>query len=72
MEIGFWEVFQENPNGSISPRTTIRVGGVTLSPGVSFTRGVTFGGVDFFNYYGMDLEVDEEGQILILRGFYTH
>lgn len=71
MRIRFWEVFEENPNGSISPRTTIKVGGVILSPGVSFTKGVTFGGVDFFNYYGMDLEVDNVESILVLRGFYT-
>ena len=72
MRIKFWEIFQENPNGSISPRTIIRIGGVTLSPGVSFVKGVTFGGVDFFNYYGMDFEIDKNGTITIIKGIYTN
>ena len=71
MRIGFWDIFKENQNGSISPISTIRVGGVTLSSGVSFTKGVTFGGINFFNYYGMDLEVEEENGIKIIKGIHT-
>ena len=71
MRVRFEEIFKENPNGSISPKTTIRIGGVTLSPGVSFSKGVSFGGVDFFDYYGMDLEVDQEKTIIIVKGFYN-
>jgi hypothetical protein len=73
MKKKFWDVFQQNSNGSISPKKTIKIAGVTLSLGVSFTKGVTFGGIDFFNsnYYGKDLEIEEEGDILVIKGIYT-
>jgi hypothetical protein len=38
--------FKRNPNGSWSPLVGITLNGVTMGPGVSFTPGVSFGGVD--------------------------
>jgi hypothetical protein len=39
--------FQRNPNGSWSPLHPVTVNGVTMGgPGVAFTEGVSFGGVD--------------------------
>ena len=55
MRVSFDQVFQTNPNGSITPRCGVRIGGVTMGPGVTFTRGVSFSGVDIANYEGHDL-----------------
>ena len=44
------DYFVRNANGSWSPRQQVTIqgpnGAVTLSPGVSFTRGVSFNGLD--------------------------
>lgn len=60
MRVSFDEVFETRPNGAITPRGTVRIGGVTMGPGVSFTRGVVFSGVDIANYEGHDLEVEQQ------------
>lgn len=67
MRVSFDQVFQTNPNGSITPRCGVRIGGVTMGPGVTFTRGVSFSGVDIANYEGHDLEVEkqEDGTVVI-------
>jgi hypothetical protein len=71
----FWDLFRENPNGSISPRTTIRIGGITMSPGVAFGKGVVFGGVDIAEHSGRNVATTEEvvnGQtIVVIHGFYV-
>ena len=68
----FNEVFNKNPDGSLSPRQVIRVGGVIFGPGVRFSQGVVFGGVDFFQYQMFDvaLEADAHG-VSEIKGFYT-
>jgi hypothetical protein len=38
--------FVRNPNGSWSPVRPITLNGITMGPGVAFTPGVSFGGVD--------------------------
>jgi hypothetical protein len=38
--------FQRNPNGSWSPVRAVTLNGVMMGPGVAFTPGVLFGGVD--------------------------
>ncbi|MGC1177039.1 MAG: hypothetical protein WA843_03115 [Candidatus Saccharimonadales bacterium] len=58
--VKFWDLFQPNPDGSIQPKKPIKIAGVVLSPSVSFNKGVLFSGVDLFQYYGRDLEVDEQ------------
>lgn len=41
--------FVRNPNGSWSPVRPVTLNGVTMSPGVAFMPGVSFGGVDLAN-----------------------
>lgn len=38
--------FRRNPNGTWTPLQTVQIGGVTMGPGVSFSEGVSFSGVD--------------------------
>lgn len=69
----FYDIFQRNEDGSLTPRRTLRIGGVTFGPGVSFSRGVSFSGIDIFQYQGLDIAgIDLEGEgILEIRGFYN-
>ena len=51
----FLDVFQERPDGSLSPKVIIEINGVTFGPGVVFQKGVSFGGVDFHLYKYVDI-----------------
>lgn len=65
----FLDVFQENPDGSLTPKRLIAVNGITFGPGTSFQRGVAFGGIDFHLYKYRDILADEESGVLVIKGF---
>jgi hypothetical protein len=68
----FSEAFQELPDGSLSPKQPIEVGGTRFGPGVIFTKGVAFGGIDFQLFRGRDLAVElQPDGTLRLIGFYN-
>ena len=46
----FLDIFQENTDGSLTPKRQVHVNGVTFGPGVNFQKGVAFGGIDFHLY----------------------
>jgi hypothetical protein len=66
----FLDVFQENPDGSLTPKRQIYVNGITFGPGTIFQKGVAFGGVDFHLYKYFDIAGTEENNILKIEGFY--
>jgi hypothetical protein len=59
MRVPFHQVFNINPNGSMSTRMTVRIGMATMSPGVSFSAGAIISGVNLFAIQGKDLEVEK-------------
>lgn len=70
MRVPFNTVFLQNTDGSLEPRQRIRVGGVELDPGAKFSHGVTFGGIDFTQFIGHHLEVETDGEVLVVKGIY--
>ena len=71
MRINFFEVFKANPDGSLTPMQTIKIGGVMLGSGsVRFGRGVVFAGVNIFDHHGQDIEVEMLNGIIEIKGFY--
>lgn len=70
MRVSFWQVFRVRPNGAIEPIRVVKIGGVQLSPGVTFGKGVTFGGVDISQFVGNDLEAEERDGILVVTAIY--
>lgn len=67
----FNEIFSENPaDNSLTPIRTIRIGSATFGSSVTFRQGVYFGGVNVFEFKGKDIEADEEGDVLVIKGFY--
>lgn len=71
--INFNQIFnRDETTGTISPRTTVRVGGVTFGPGVNFGPGVLFSGINLSEFVDNDFEVDIEGDVYIIRGIYTN
>ncbi len=70
----FLDIFQEYPDGSLSPKMSIEVNGVIFNSGTIFQKGVVFGGIDFHLYKYKDIAViseeNSEGPLKIF-GFYN-
>jgi len=69
--VNFDTIFVQHPDNSLEPRQRIRVGGVTFGPGVRFSRGVAFGGVDFAQFIGQDLEIETDNDTSVIKGIYA-
>jgi hypothetical protein len=69
-KVNFFEIFQQNPDGSLSPKVKMNVNGIQFGPGVSFSPGVFFGGVDFYKYKNLPVAVEKQGDIFMIKGFY--
>jgi len=66
----FSEIFQENPDNTITPKRNIRIRGAVFGPQVTFGPGVSFGGINIFDFKGFNIEANEEGNVLNITGFY--
>lgn len=70
MKYPFFDLFQENPDGSLKPRKSIYVNGVTFTPDVVLGPGISFAGLDFQQYKYWDIEADLKDEIYFIKGFY--
>lgn len=70
MKIHFTNIFKVYPDGSIEPLRPVMISGVQLGPGVRFTQGVSFGGVDLSLYTQKDLEIENSGGVVVIKGIY--
>lgn len=68
--INFNAIFRVHDDGSIEPLRPVRIGGVQMGPGVRFGRGVSFGGIELFNFVGRDFSAQEENGVLVLLGIF--
>jgi len=66
----FYDIFIENPNGSLTPKIPIRVNNVQFGHGVSFGAGASFGGVNFHQFKHLDIAVEEKNGIYEIKGFF--
>ena len=66
----FSEVFDVQADGFIEPKRRIRVSGAEFGPGVKIGPGNSFGGVDFHQYKNLDIAAQEDGNVLVIRGFF--
>jgi len=70
MRYRFQDIFRENQDGSLTPISHIKIGSANIGPGLSFKDGVSFGGVNIFDFKGKDIEAEQARGVLIIRGFY--
>lgn len=68
--ISFNSVFTQYPDGSLEPTRRVKVGGVEFGPGVRFSKGVAFAGIDFTLFIGRDFDAQEEKGVLVINGIY--
>ena len=69
--VKFSDVFFMREDGSISPKIPISINGISMSTGVSFSRGVSMGGVNVFDLIGKDLAIEKVGNYYELKGYYN-
>ncbi|MEK6952539.1 MAG: hypothetical protein AABX29_05990 [Nanoarchaeota archaeon] len=69
-KVPFNTLFKVNANGSIEPIQQIRVGGITLSPGVILSPGQVIAGIDFSQYRDRNFEIAVDGSLLVIKGIY--
>jgi len=68
--LNFSDIFQEQSDGSLTPKVKIEVNGVSFGPGITFQKGVAFGGIDFYLFKNRDIAIVKEGDIYKIVGFY--
>lgn len=66
----FYNLFRETPDGVLEPMRRLMINGVTMGPGVKIGKGVSFGGIDLHLYKGLDAAIDEQGDTVVIKGFY--
>ena len=70
MRINFNELFTVAGN-MVSPKVTVHINGVTMSPGVLFSSSVLFGGVDLTKFIGRDFEIEVQNGVRVIKGVYN-
>lgn len=70
LRIPFSEVFRENADGSLTLLQTIKVNDAELNPTMTLNKGVVIGGVDFFQFKGFPIAAEQEGNILVIKGYF--
>lgn len=71
--VSFDSIFSVDLNtNSLEPKQRIRVGGVEFGPGVKFTKGVAFAGIDFTQFIGKDLEIKTDDNVIVITGIYQY
>lgn len=68
--VSFWTVFKHE-DGMLVTRQNTKVGAVAFGPNVGIGRGVSFGGIDLFQYLGRDLQIERSGDVITVRGIFT-
>jgi hypothetical protein len=58
-----------HPNGSVSPKQSLRYESVTLTPGTSIGRGVSLNGLDLASHAGQDVEAELVNGVLVISRF---
>lgn len=70
MRVRFSEVFTQRPDGCVTPKVPVVLGGVRIEPGTDFGCRVRIGGVHFAAVRGRDLEIERSGGVVhVLRHY---
>ena len=70
MRVNFHDLFTLSPNGTITPKTRVKIGGVTTGPSVTLHKKVKVIGVPLSSLVGKDLEVVEKDGVYEIQGTY--
>lgn len=68
--VPFAVIFRRNADGNIEPIQPVRIGGVSIGPGVVLRPGQIIAGLDFSQYANNDFEIDIKDDVMIIKGIY--
>jgi hypothetical protein len=66
----FWDIFQDNLDGSLVTKPKLNVNGVNVEPGSVIKPGTAVGGIDFSLYKNLDVAGEYDGDVLSIKGFF--
>lgn len=69
-KVPFDSIFNVATDGSVEPKQTIRIGGVTLGPGIKMIPGVSIAGIDIAAYKDHELEITTDDGTIVITGIY--
>jgi len=70
MRVPFDWIFDTAEDGSIAARCTIHVSGLTVGSGMRCDELAFLAGYPVASIWGRDLEVEQQGQTIVIQGFY--
>ncbi len=75
MKYEFNEIFEELDlfnDGTcwLRPRKHLKIEETEIGPSIIFQEGVCFGGINFHDFYGYNIEIKKTKFILEIKGFY--
>ena len=70
VRVPFESIFETAEDGAISARCTIHVSGLTVGPGMRCDELAFLAGYPVACIWGRDLEVEQQGQTIVIQGFY--
>jgi hypothetical protein len=71
MRVAFKDLFTVLPNGMISPKTAVRIGGSQMGPGAAFGPDTAISGVRLHTLQQGFLEVEKDGDVTVIKGHWT-
>lgn len=66
----FWDIFQDNSDGSLSLKQRLNVNGTILEVGSTVRSGTPVGGIDFTIYRNFDVAAEDVDDTLNIKGFF--
>ena len=70
MRISASEIFRDNGNDTVTITQPVRIGGVSLSGGVTFSRGVKVGNIELVNLARRFLEARQDNGVYVITDYY--
>lgn len=70
IKLNFEAVFKKNEDNTISPKQKVRISNIEISPNALIKKGIAVGGIDIAAFEGHDLQVETDGDILVIKGIF--
>jgi hypothetical protein len=68
----FLQLFKIVDPNTLRVLRKVKVGGFEIDKGAEINRGVTFAGIDFFNYISADYEGQDKDGTFVIEKIYPH
>lgn len=70
-KISFSNLFKEYSDGTVESKSPLRIGKTLVVPGIRFSEGTTFDGINILLFKGRNFEIKVHKGIKILEGVWS-